>query len=223
MILQLKKKEFTFLCYNLYCLKLTFTFLFKVTTVLESPLISVSMLENLVSITDIWSLSVRIRELSTAGLVWRMVLCSRSSRWENWEFCPLLKWLVSDWKLPDFSQSENQKISIYYIWFVPKIVPPSCACQIKKLVHITNQIYKFSKPIYKSYMYSWVKYKITYFTIFQILKQKYYTSYVLKLTRIYYFFFFNQNTHLYSNRTRFSGSVWESVNTRDNPHPSPPL
>lgn len=133
MILQLKKKEFTFLCYNLYCLKLTFTFLFKVTTVLESPLISVSMLENLVSITDIWSLSVRIRELSAAGLVWRMVLCSRSSRWENWEFCPLLKWLVSDWKLPDFSQSENQQISIYYIWFVPKIVPPSCACQIKKV------------------------------------------------------------------------------------------
>lgn len=134
MILQLKKKEFTFLCYNLYCLKLTFTFLFKVTTVLESPLISVSMLENLVSITDIWSLSVRIRELSATGWVWRMVLCSRSSRWENWEFCPLLKWLVSDWKLPDFSQSENKKISIYYIWFVPKIVPPpSCACQIKKV------------------------------------------------------------------------------------------
>lgn len=170
MILQLKKK-FTFLCYKLYCLKLTFTFLFKVTTVLESPLISVSILENLVSITDIWSLSVRIRELSAAGWVWRMVLCSRSSRWENWEFCPLLKWLVSDWKLPDFSQSENQKISIYYIWFVPKIVPPpSCACQIKKVGSynkpIIYQIYKYTKPIYKSYMYSWVKYKITYFRAF---------------------------------------------------------
>lgn len=106
-----KKKNFTSLCYNLYCLKLTFTFLFKVTTVLVSPLISVSMLENFVSITDIWSLSVRIWELSATDWVWRMVLCSRSSRWENWEFCPLLKWLVSDWKLPDFSQSKNQEVT----------------------------------------------------------------------------------------------------------------
>lgn len=105
------KKKSTFLCYNLYCLKLIFTFLFKVTTVLVSPLISVSMLENFVSITDIWSLSVRIWELSAVGWVWRMVLCSRSSRWENWELCPLLKWLVSDWKLPDFSQSKNQEIT----------------------------------------------------------------------------------------------------------------
>lgn len=172
MILQLKKKNFTFLCYNLYCLKLTFTFFFKVTTVLVSPLISVSMLENLVSIADIWSLSVRIWELSTAGWVWRMVLCSRSSRWENWELCPLLKWLVSDWKLPDFSQSENQKITnsaytVYYVWYVPKIRYNCLLCMSKKVGSYNKPIYRNTciPNQYTNYM-SWVKYKITCFIAF---------------------------------------------------------
>jgi hypothetical protein len=88
-------------------LNMTFTFLFSVTTVFVRPLISFSILENLESMTDIWSLSVRIWELLGEGRDNSVVLCSLSSRWENWEFCSRRKWLVRDWKFPDFSQSKK--------------------------------------------------------------------------------------------------------------------
>ena len=90
------------------------TFLFNVTTVFVRPLISFCMPENLVSMADIWSLSVRICELSVGDCGWSMVLCSLSSRWENWELCSRRKWFVKDWKFPDFSQSAIYKYSGFW-------------------------------------------------------------------------------------------------------------
>lgn len=115
------------------------TFLFNVTTVFVRPLISFCMPENLVSMADIWSLSVRICELSVGDCGWSMVLCSLSSRWENWELCSRRKWFVKDWKFPDFSQSAIYKYSGY--WTFIKIFRRKILTFVKKF-HILT----FSPP-----------------------------------------------------------------------------